>query len=183
MRYSLAESARVRRQQRRRLRQRSRRLPAQRRRASRLRLDELGVRREHEDAVLRAPERRSSLVVLRGDEEGERADGAHLRASVSLPVTRACASSRSTGRGVGRTWRCSCSRRTSSRASRSTSSTTATTQPRLHVHRRHRRRASCVRSDRVAAAERAVEQRCTRIRARARRRIASTTSATTSRSS
>ena len=42
------ESARVRRQQRRRLRQHPRRLPAQRRRAPRLCLVELGVRRQHE---------------------------------------------------------------------------------------------------------------------------------------
>ena len=34
-----------------------------------------------QDAVLGAPERRSSAVVLRGDEEGQRAHGAHVRAS------------------------------------------------------------------------------------------------------
>ena len=62
-------------------------MPPPRRRASRLRVVELGLRREHEAAVLRARQRRSSRLALRRDEKGERADGAHLRASLRLPST------------------------------------------------------------------------------------------------
>ena len=48
---------------------------------------------------------------LRRHQEGQRADGPHLQPSLPRCRSRACASSRSTGRGGGRTWRCSCSRR------------------------------------------------------------------------
>ncbi len=61
-------------------------------------------------------------------QEGERADGAHLRASLPPAGDRPCASSPSTGPGAGPTWRCSSSRARSSRASRSTCSTTAITR-------------------------------------------------------
>ena len=140
VRYSLDQSARLRRQQPRRLREHPRRLPASRRRASGLRVVELGLRRQHEDAVLGAPQRRPSGQPLRGDEEGQRADGAHATAICSACRRPACGSSPSTARGAGRTWRCSCSRGRSWRASRSTSSTTASMRARLHLHRRHRRR-------------------------------------------
>ena len=69
-------------------------------------------------------QRRPSAVALRRDEEGERADGAHLQRICSACRRPACASSPSTARGAGRTWRCSCSRKASSPASRSTCSTT-----------------------------------------------------------
>ena len=73
------EPARLCRQQPDRHAARARGLPSSRRRAPRLRLDEFGVRRQHEDAVLGAPERGPSAVLLRGDQEGQRTDGAHLR--------------------------------------------------------------------------------------------------------
>ena len=44
-----------------------------------LRFDELRLRREHEDAVLRASQRRPPAVAVRGDEEEQRAHGAHVR--------------------------------------------------------------------------------------------------------
>ncbi len=54
----------------------------------------------------------------------------------------ACGSSRSTDRGAGRTWRCSCSRERSSPASRSTVFNHGDDGARLHLHRRHRARRS-----------------------------------------
>ena len=68
---------------------RARRVPSQRSRAPRLRVDELGLRREYADAVLRASERRSSVVALCRDEEGQRADGAHLCEPVRFAGHRA----------------------------------------------------------------------------------------------
>ena len=175
------ESARLHRQQRRRLREHSRRLPPQRRRAPGLCVDQLGLRRQHQDAVLGAPERRSSAVALRGDQEGERADGAHVRAPLLSCRRPACASSPSTGRGAAPTWRCSCSRRTSSRASRSTSSTTATTAATSRTSTTSRGRRARHRSRRHSRTPEwngdAPDP------ATSRRRTASTTSATTSRSS
>ena len=78
-----------------------------------------------QDAVLGGRQRRPSGEPLRGDQEGQRADGAHATATCTASRPRACASSPSTGRGAGRTWRTSRSRATSSPASRSPSSTTA----------------------------------------------------------
>ena len=86
----------------------------------------VGVRREPRAAVLGGPARRSSGQPLRGDEEGERADGAQLQPPVPAADDRACASSPSTDRGAGPTRRRCCSRRRSSKAGRSTSSTAAT---------------------------------------------------------
>ena len=48
-------------------------------------------------------------------QEGQRADGAHLQPTSTASPRPACASSRSTAPGAGRTWRCSCSPRPSSR--------------------------------------------------------------------
>ena len=145
------EPARLRRQQRRRHGQRARGLPPQRRRAPGVRVDELGLRREHEDAVLGAPERRPPAVVLRRDQEGQRADGAHLRAPVLAagdgpallhglrPVGPAGHGAVPVHAG------------TSSRASRSTCSTTATTGATSPTSTTSPR-AWCARCDRVADA-------------------------------
>ena len=71
---------------------------------------------------------------------------------------RACGSSRSTGPGAGPTWRCSCSRARSSRASRSRCSTTAITSAISPTSTTSPR--AIVRSlDQVASAESALEQR------------------------
>ena len=48
------------------------------------RLDELRLRSEHEASVYRAPERRPSVVTLRGNEEVQRADGPRVRAPVPI---------------------------------------------------------------------------------------------------
>ena len=119
------ESGGLRRQQPGRLPDDPRGLPASPGPAPRLRLDQLGLRRQHPAAVLGAPRRRSPGQPLRRDQAGERADGAHLQPSLPACRRPACASSRSTGPGAGRTWpRCSSPRR-SWPASRSSSSTTA----------------------------------------------------------
>ena len=57
-------------------------LSPRRRRASRLCVVELGLRRQHHDALQRASERRPSLEHLRRLQEGERAHGPLLRASL-----------------------------------------------------------------------------------------------------
>ena len=181
VRYSHPESAGVHRQQCRGLREHPRRLPAQQRRASRLCIDQLGVRREHEDAVLRASERRSSVVVLCRDQEGERADGAHLRAPVPAAgdgpaLLHRLRSVGPAGHGAVPVHeehpRGQADRRLQLRQSPS----------RLHLRRRHRagRRA---RDGSRRGRERRDGTATIRIRARARRRIGSTTSATTSPSS
>ena len=87
VRYSVEDAVRVRRQQRDRNANGAGGMPAQRRRASRVCVHELGLRRQHADAVLRAPERRSSAVALRRDEEEQRADGATYSSLYGLPVT------------------------------------------------------------------------------------------------
>ena len=80
VRYSLENPLRLRRQQPRRLRQRARRLPPQRRAST-----WSTPRRARSTAPTRkmpfsvAPERRPSAVALRRDQEGQRADGAHLQ--------------------------------------------------------------------------------------------------------
>ena len=78
-----------------------------------LRVVVVGLRRQHQDAVLGARQRRSSAQPLRRHEEGQRADGALLQPSVPRCRPPGCASSRSTGRGAGPTWRCVCSPRPS----------------------------------------------------------------------
>ena len=83
------------------------------------------LRRQHPDAVLGARQHRPPGEPVRGHQEGQRADGAHLQPPVRPADHRACASSPCTGPGAGPTWRCSCSPRRSSKAARSTSSTTA----------------------------------------------------------
>ena len=83
--------------------------------------------------------RRSSAVALRRHQEGGRADERKPMPSLSVCRRPACASSPSTGRGAGPTWRCGSSPKRSSRASRSSSST-GRDAARLHLHRRHRHR-------------------------------------------
>ena len=117
------QSARVHREQHHRLPEHPRGMPPSRRRASRLRVVELRLRREHEAAVLRARQHRSSRLALRRDEKSERADGAHVRAPLRRRRPPAFDSSPCTDRGAGRTWRCSVSRAASWPASRSRSST------------------------------------------------------------
>ncbi len=75
----------------------------------------------------RAPRRRSSAVAVRVDQARQRAHGAQLRGAVQTTRDRPALLHRVRSLGPARTWRCSCSRRTSSRASPSTCSTTATT--------------------------------------------------------
>ena len=95
-----------------------------RRRASRLRVELERLRREPHAAVFGGPERRPPGQPLRGDQEGERVDRAQLQPPLPACRRRACASSPSTGRGGGPTWRRCCSRARSSPASRSAFSTT-----------------------------------------------------------
>ncbi len=77
-----AEPARLRRRQPGGLSQRARGLPASRGRAPGLRLVQLRLRRQHQDAVLGARQCRPSGEPLRRDQEGERADGPHLQPSL-----------------------------------------------------------------------------------------------------
>ena len=123
----------------RRLPERARRMSASRRRASHLRLEQLRLRRQHQDAIFGARRSRSSRQSLRGHQEGERADGAYLLAS--LPDCRRLASdsSRSTDPGAALTCPPSCS---SSESSKATHRRLQSRRPptRLHVYRRHRRR-------------------------------------------
>ena len=83
------------------------------------------VRRQHEDAVLRARQHRPSGQHVRGHEEGQRADGAHLQPPVRAADDRAALSSPSTALGPAGHGACSCSRRPSWKAGRSTCSTMA----------------------------------------------------------
>ena len=78
-------------------------------------------------AVLGPPQRRPPGLALRRHQEGQRADGPHLRPPVRPAEPPACGSSPSTARGAGPTWRCSSSPARSWPASPSTSTTTATT--------------------------------------------------------
>ena len=101
-------SARLHGRQYRRLPERAGGVPPQRRRASDLRVLELGLRGQHGDAVLGARQRRPSREPLRRQQEGQRADGPLLQPPLRRCRPPACASSRCTGRGGGRTWRFSC---------------------------------------------------------------------------
>ena len=58
-------------------------------RAPGLRLVEFGLRRQHQDAVLRARQRRPSAEPVRRHQEGQRADGPHLQPSVRAADHRA----------------------------------------------------------------------------------------------
>ena len=79
------EPARLSRCQSRRFPERAGRLPATRRPASRLRLVELGLRRQHRGPLLRAPSRRSPGQPLRRDQAGQRADGPFLCLALQDP--------------------------------------------------------------------------------------------------
>ena len=85
------------------------------RRAPRLRIVQLRLRRQHAAAVLRARQRGPSGEPLRGDQEGQRADGAHVRPSLRAPDDRPTLLHRLRPVGPARTWPCSCSPRPSSR--------------------------------------------------------------------
>ena len=156
-------------------------LPAPRRRAPGLRVHQLGVRREHEDAVLGAPERRPSAVALRGHQEGQRADGAHLRAPLLAAghgpaVLHGVRSLGPAGHGAVPVH----AEHPRGRADRRLQLRQA--PARLHLRRRHRRgRGARLRPRGHAATTPGTATR--RTPARAARRTGSTTSATTSRSS
>ena len=92
-----------------RLPERARRLPPRRARTPDLRLEQLRLRRQHQDAVLRGDPRRPPRLALRRDQARERADGPHLRPSLRGCRRRACASSPSTDPGAAPTCRRSCS--------------------------------------------------------------------------
>ena len=83
-----------------RLRERRRGLPTPRSRPPGVRQHLVGLRRQSQAAVLGDRPRRSSGELLRGDEEGERADGAQLQPSVRTADDGDCASSRCTDRGA-----------------------------------------------------------------------------------
>ena len=173
------EPACLRRQQPRRLAEHPGRLPPQRRRAPGVRLDQLGLRRQHQDAVLGAPERRSSAVALCGDQEGQRADGAHLRRLYGLPTT-----------GLrfftvygpwGRPDMALFLFTRNILAGKPIDVFNYGHHKRDFTYRRRHRRGRGARAGPRRAAESGLEQRCTRTRRPAARPTGSTTSATTSR--
>jgi len=59
-----------------------------RRRAPGVRLDQLGVRRQHQHAVLGAQQRRSPAVAVRGQQARQRTDGAQLLGAVQTAEHR-----------------------------------------------------------------------------------------------
>ncbi len=151
------EPARVRRLEPRRVRQRARGLPPQRLRAPRLRVVELRVRREHAAAVLGARQHRPPAQPVRGDEEGERADGPHvlapLRAADVGPAVlhgvRAVGAARHGDVPV---------REGDARGARDRRVQPRQDAARFHVHRRHRR-GGRAHPARARAAERRVARR------------------------
>ena len=90
------------------LSQYARSLPAPRLRASALCVVLFGLRRQHEGAVCDRGQCRSPGQPLRGDQEGERADGACLQPSLPVALHGTALLHRLRRRGAGRTWRCIC---------------------------------------------------------------------------
>ena len=170
------ESARLHRQQRRRLHEHSRRLPTRRRAAPGVRIELERLRRQHEDAVLRARQHRPSGQHVRGHQEGQRVDGAHLQPSVRAAHDRPALLYRlwpvgPAGHGALPVYqgdpRGSSDRRVQPRPDGA----------RFHLHRRHRRRRRA-RSRPPGGGRPGVRFGSSRTRREATRRTACSTSAT-----
>ena len=181
VRYSLRGAAHLHRQQRHRHAERARGLPPQRRRASGVRLDELGLRRQHQHAVLGAQHRRSSAVAVRRHQARERADGAQLLGAVQAAdhgpaLLHGVRTVGPAGHGAVHVHaehpRGQADRRLQQRPP----------QARLHLRRGHRRGRGARRGAHRAARPELEQQRAGP-RDAATRHFASTTSATTSRCS
>ena len=172
-------SARLHGRQYRRLPERPGGLPPQRRRASDLRVLELGLRRQHDDAVLGARQRRPSREPLRRQQEGQRADGPLLQPSLwaadhGLALLHGLRPVGAAGHGALQLHQGHPRRPADPGLQRRAHA------PRLHLHRR-RRRGRAARERARAGAQPAVGRRAAPTPAAARRPIGSTTSATASR--
>ena len=107
--------------------------------AHRLRLELLGLRRQHQGPLRRGRPHRRPGEPLRRQQARRRAGAQGGRAHHRPRGDARCASSRCTARGSGPTWPSTCSPGPSIAASRCCSAATGH-EPRLHLRRRHHRR-------------------------------------------